>query len=158
MRRPLRACVVVAGLTMVCGAAMLGQGGGLAGTWKANVAKSTYSPGPAPKSQTLSWTRVPGGFRFVIDSVSAEGQVIHSETTEKDDGSDAPVTGSTTGMTRYLRRIDDRTYEDGDKVQGKLTITRRLVIAPDGRTLTITMKGTNNQGQPVSNVVIYERQ
>jgi len=24
------------------------------GTWKLNLAKSTYSPGPAPKSQTLT--------------------------------------------------------------------------------------------------------
>jgi hypothetical protein len=31
------------------------------------------------------------------------------------------------------------------------------VISPDGKTLTITMTGTNAQGQKVNNVVTYEK-
>jgi hypothetical protein len=34
---------------------LIGQSTPLQGTWKLNVAKSTYSPGPPPKSQTLKW-------------------------------------------------------------------------------------------------------
>ena len=132
----------------------------LEGTWRVNLEKSKFSPGPAPKSQTLRWERVQGGWRFTVDQVNAKGVASKAETMEKDDGSEAPVkstTDSPNKTTRYLKRIDDRTYEDGDRVNGKPTITRRLVISPDGKTLTITMKGTNLEGQTVNNVVVYEK-
>jgi hypothetical protein len=60
------------------------------------------------------------------------------------------IVPSQTPTTRYLRRIDDRTYEDGDKVNGRATVSRRIVIAADGRTLTVTMIGTNADGQMVN--------
>jgi hypothetical protein len=136
----------------------LAQTSPLVGTWKINLSKSKYSPGPAPKEQTIKWERVQGGYRFTVDGVSGAGQPTHQATTEKDDGSDATVEGATTPTTRHLRRIDDHNYDDGDKVNGKATITRRLVISPDGRTLRVTMSGTDAQGQAVSNVVVYEKQ
>ncbi len=45
-----------------------------------------------------------------------------------------------------------------DKTNGKTTMTRRLVLAPDGKSATITMTGTNNDGKPVKNVVVFEKQ
>jgi hypothetical protein len=149
----------VATLTVVLTAVTLfGQSSALPGTWKLNVTKSKYSPGPAPKSQTLKWERIEGGFKFSTDTVNAQGQATHTETMEKDDGSEAPVQGAQTPTTRFLRRINDRTYEDGDKVNGKATVNRRVVISQDGKTLTVTMKGTNAQGQVVNTVAVLEKQ
>jgi len=45
-----------------------------------------------------------------------------------------------------------------DKRDGKTMFTRRMVISPDGKTLTITVTGTNAQGQKVSNVEVFEKQ
>jgi hypothetical protein len=148
---------MIATLVLVVSTVLLAQSSPLAGTWQLNATKSKYSPGPPPKSQTLTWERVPGGLKFSVDTINAQGQTIHTENLEKDDGSEAPVQGAQNPTTRYLRRIDDRTYEDGDRVNGKATITRRIVLSPDGRTLTVTMKGTNANGQAVNNVVVYER-
>ena len=130
----------------------------LLGTWQLNVAKSKYSPGPPPKSSTLKWEQTQGGMKFTTDGVDAQGQANHTETLEKGDGTEAPVQGAQAPTTRAFKRIDDHTYEDADKVNGKPTLTRRLVISQDGRTLTVTMKGTNAQGQTVNNVVVYEKQ
>lgn len=136
-----------------------GQSTPLEGTWLANVAKSKYDPGPPPKVPgTIKWERVPGGWRFTTDAVDAKGQKIHTETLEKDDGSEAPVKGATNPTTRVFKRIDDRTYEDRDTVNGKPTVARRLVIAPDGKTLTVTVTGPNAQGQKVNNILLYEKQ
>ena len=158
MRKPMASVATAVATLLVTALPLLGQSSALPGTWKLNVVKSKYSPGPAPRSQTLKWERVAGGFKFSVDSVNAQGQATHSETMEKDDGSDAQVQGAQTPTTRFLRRIDDRTYEDGDKVNGKATVTRRLVIAQDGKTLTVTTKGTNAEGQAVNNVVVFEKQ
>jgi hypothetical protein len=46
----------------------------LTGTWKLNVEKSKYTPGPGPKSQTLTWKRTATGFDFTVDTVIAEGK------------------------------------------------------------------------------------
>jgi len=40
------------------------------GTWKLNVAKSTFSPGPAPKSQTRSYVESAQGLGRVRTPIS----------------------------------------------------------------------------------------
>jgi len=45
-----------------------------------------------------------------------------------------------------------------EKVDGKVTTTSRSVGAPDGKTRTLTVTGTNAQGQTVKNVVLWEKQ
>lgn len=154
----MRRVLVLVGVVALLVPTVLAQSSLLEGTWKLNVAKSTYRPDPPPKSQVISWKRVAGGYLFTTDTVNAQGQASHTETLEKDDGSEGPVKGSTANRTRYLRRIDDHTYEDGDKTDGKPTFKRHMVISRDGKTITNTVTGTNTQGQPVSNVMILERQ
>ena len=44
----------------------------LAGTWKLNLAKSTFSPGPPPKSMTVTYTPVKDGVRIKVDLVPAK--------------------------------------------------------------------------------------
>jgi len=41
------------------------------GTWKLNTAKSKYSPGPAPKSLTLTWEATADGIKHAADGVTA---------------------------------------------------------------------------------------
>ena len=158
MRKPFTLGAIAAVAVVLTALPVLGQSSPLAGTWTMNAARSKFSPGPAPTSSTLKWERVAGGFKFSVDQVNAQGQATHTENLEKDDGTEGQIQGAQTPTTRFLRRIDDRNYEDGDKVNGKATTSRRLVLSPDGKTLTVTMKGTNAQGQPLNNVVVYEKQ
>src|SRR4030095_11545258 len=62
----------------------------MSGTWKINVAKSKFSPGPAPKSGTRTNTAVDGGMKVVTDGVNSEGKKTHNEYTVKFDGKDYP--------------------------------------------------------------------
>jgi hypothetical protein len=64
------------------------------GTWKLNLAKSTFSPGPAPKSATLTIEAHDGGIKYTVDGENAQGSSIHVEYTAKYDGKDNPATGS----------------------------------------------------------------
>jgi hypothetical protein len=78
---------------------------------------------------------------------------------QKDDGTDAPVEGGTIpGMTRSLRRTGPRTYEHDDKVDGKPTTTRQMVISQDGRSMTVTVTATSADGREVHNLVVYDKQ
>ena len=155
-QRMLMGLILAAGLAVP--SPLLAQSSRLEGTWKLNVARSKYSPDPPPKAVTLKWEAVPGGLKLTTDAVSAEGETTHTETFEASDGREGDVEGAETPTTRALKRINDRTYEEIDRNNRKIMMSRRLQISRDGKTLTMTVKGVNDQGQPISDVVVYEKQ
>ena len=74
------------------------------GTWKLNAAKSKYSPGPAPKSATITYEETTDGIKRTGDSVAAEGKKTSFEYTAKYDGKEYPVSGSTTSIPSHSSR------------------------------------------------------
>ena len=127
------------------------------GTWHLNVAKSTYSPGPAPKSQVLTIEAAGAGEKVTSELVSATGAKTVSVYTANYDGKPYPITGSETADTVTLKRVDANTSERTDSKGGKAVQTFSRVVSKDGKTMTVTIKGTNAQGQAVNNVVVFEK-
>ena len=131
---------------------------GMEGTWKLNVAKSTFSPGPAPKSMTVTYSSVgTDGVKIVVDATPATGAAQHWEMTARYDGKDHPMTGNPLADTVSIKRIDDLTGESTFKKAGKVTGTNVRTLSKDGKTLTITSKGTTEDGKPRSDVQVFER-
>jgi len=131
------------------------------GTWKLNVAKSKYSPGPAPQSLTVKVEPSgQGGEKVTAEFVNADGTRTTVQYTEANfDGKDYPLTGSQFGAdTVSLKRIDTRTTERTDKKGSTVVQTLRRVVSQDGKTMTVTTKGTNTQGQAMNNVAVFEKQ
>ena len=130
------------------------------GTWKVNLEKSTYSPGPTPTvAATVKIEPSGDGIRTAIDGTNADGQPTHTETVARFDGKDNPVKGAQApNTTNALKRIDDRTFEVIGKVDGKPAITTRVAVSPDGKTMTATQSGTNAQGQSVNNAIVLNKQ
>ena len=135
------------------------------GTWKLNVAKSKYSPGPAPASGTTILSAVDGGLKFIVDGANADGKKTHSEYTFKFDGKDYPQKPMLDGKIDptgadmiSAKRIDDYSYETTAKLKGKVINVTKTMVSKDGKTRTNTVTGTNAQRQKVSNTVVYEKQ
>jgi hypothetical protein len=129
------------------------------GTWKLNLAKSKYSPGPAPKSQTLkieAWGD--DGLKYTADGVGADGKPTHAEFQAKYDGKDYPFKGNPDADMLSYKRIDANTLEATTKLNGKSTIAANVVVSADGKTRTVTQTGTNAQGQALNVTSVYERQ
>lgn len=136
----------------------------LDGTWKLNLEKSTYDPPTlAPKSGTTVYVVTGDTMKGVTDGIDAQDRATHSEYTVKFDGKDYPWQGTIAGQpntsqnTVSFRRIDDRTFEIFNKLNGKLVVTQRTVVAIDGKTRTTTTDGTNAQGQKIHNVMVYDK-
>jgi len=128
------------------------------GTWKLNVAKSTYSPGPPPQSGTLKVEASTQGEKVTADGINAAGTPTMTRYTANFDGKDHPLAGVPNADTVSLKRIDARTSERTDKKDGKVVQTLTRVVSQDGKTMTVTTKGTNAQGQTVNNVAVWEKQ
>ncbi len=128
------------------------------GTWRVNVAKSTYSLGPAPQSQTVKYEAWEGGLKLTSDGVDAKGAKTHAEYAAKFDGKPYPFKGNPNADMITLKQVDPRTIETSWTLRGKATITSRSAISADGKTRTTTQTGTDAEGRKVNNTIVYERQ
>jgi hypothetical protein len=129
------------------------------GSWKLNVAKSTFSPAPGPQSQTLKFEPAArGAIKLVGDGVSADGTPMHTEYTSKFDGKGVAWTGNPNADTATAKRIDANTYENAWTKDGKATILSKVKVSADGKTLTITQTGTDASGKAVNSVLVFDRQ
>ena len=127
------------------------------GTWKLNVAKSTFSPGPAPKSQTIVISGTDAARKVVIDATPQTGAAVHWEVSGGP-GVQLPVVGTNPNADAYVfKRIDTTTLEAQYMKGGKATIKQTAVVSADGKTLTITGTGTDAQGRTVNNVAAYDK-
>jgi hypothetical protein len=158
LRRKLVLAFAFASAASLMGAASAQPDQRAFGTWKLNVAKSKYSPGPAPKSLTVKWEPAGKGVKLTAEGVGAEGKPMSATYTANYDGKDYPYVGSPLIDTISLRRIDANTVERTDKKAGKVVQVLTRVMAKDGKSFTVTTKGTNAKGEPVHNVSVFEKQ
>ena len=127
------------------------------GTWKLNVAISRYTPGPPPKSATITYEETADGIKRKGESLDAEGKATSFEYTAKYDGKEYPVTGSDLYDTITIKRINDQTAESNLKRSGKVVSNARRVVSKDGKVMTLTITGTNPQGEKMHNVAVYDK-
>jgi hypothetical protein len=128
------------------------------GTWKLNLFKSKYVPGPAPRSQTRTYRQTPAGIVCTIETVDAKGAKLPPiEFAEKYDGNYYPVKGSTVGDALALTRINDYLAEATMKHAGMVVSVTRRIITDNGKTLMLIYQETSTE-HPVDNVIVYERQ
>jgi hypothetical protein len=137
----------------------------LSGTWKQNVAKSKYNPGPGFKNNTTKFELFDGGMKFSADGIDGQGRRIQNEYTVKFDGKDYPTKQLVDGKPNTngadavsWRKIDDNTYEQTNKFKGKTLTVARHVISKDGRKRVVNTNGVNLQGEKLSNVLVFEKQ
>lgn len=137
----------------------------LVGTWRLNLDKSEYSPGPPPKSGMTRITVVAGGINIVADGVDDKGQATRASYTAKFDGKYYPEKMTIEGKPNpnptadavAWKKIDNYTYESTAKLKGQVMTTTRYAISQDGKTCTNTVTGKNPQGQTVNNTIVYEK-
>jgi hypothetical protein len=152
----------VVGLAVLVSGVLLAQSNPFVGTWKMDAAKSKYTPGPAPRSQTATMEAQGNGIKASNEGTGADGSHIAWSFTANYDGKDNPISG-TTGVlngadTVAIKRINANTTENTFKKSGKVVLTGRDVVSKDGKVRTITAKGTDANGHPMSRTIVYEKQ
>jgi hypothetical protein len=128
----------------------------LLGTWRLDVAKSKYSPGPPLKSETRTYTRDEAGVQGRIDRQYADGrrEVIDYRA---DFDREVPVSGTKAYDAVRLKRIDAYTTEGVLSHAGRVFGVSRRVISTDGQTMTITFR-REERGDMVNNFAVYHKE
>ena len=147
------------GLSVLLAGTAFAQSDPQVGVWKLNLAKSKYSPGPAPKSATTTIVAAGAGTKVTVDQTMADGKMRHYEFTANYDGKDSPVVGNNPDADMIARtRTNANTVHSINKKAGKITTTQDSVVSGDGKTRTVTTTGKSASGQTVNNVAVYEKQ
>jgi hypothetical protein len=132
-------------------------GDAVVGTWKLNVAKSKFS-GTAPKSATRVYTESADGTTLDQKTVGADGKEMSMHVTIKYDGKDHPVTGNPDGDSVAGKVIDTHTSDFTIKKGGKAIGSVHRVVSADGKTLTVTNKGTHADGKAYDDTLVFDKQ
>jgi hypothetical protein len=130
----------------------------VAGTWKLNLAKSTFGGGPALKSQIRTYSQSAQGISLKMKTVSADGKETTTQTTYRVDGKDYPSMGNPDFDSLSGMKIDANTTEFTLKRAGKPVGTIRRTVSKDGQTLTLNFVVTNAKGVQLSQLTVFDRQ
>lgn len=128
------------------------------GTWQLNVKKSKFLPGPAFQSETRTYEEQGDGVKVTIRTVDGKGRQVTSVFITTPDGQQHAVSGSGGPADSVgLRRINEFTAESTLMHAGKEIAKTTRVVSEDGKTMTITYKGLDPQGNPVDYTLVFDR-
>ena len=131
------------------------------GTWKLDPGKSKQ---PAGQSKITSLTAVReasgDGVKVTVTGEREDKSKIDVTYTAKYDGKEVTLSGS--GLpydTIALKQVNANTVTDvRSKKGGAYKATGRYTVSKDGKTATLTTKGTGADGKPFTGMTVYEKQ
>ena len=128
------------------------------GVWELNLAKSKFVPARlAPRSQTRNY-QVKGEQETARHTgVDAQGNPTLIEFTVAYDGKAYPLKGYADWDAIAMKRIDAYTIAFTQLRGGKVTLSGTRVVSKDGKTMTITAKGTTAKGEPVDTLTVLDK-
>ena len=152
--------VAIALLAVVGSSTLRAQSNPLVGTWKLNVTKSKFDPGPAPKSLTRTVEAQGDGVKYTFDGIAADGKPVAYGFSLKFDGKDNPISGSmpSGADTISAKRTDSNHYVATLKKGGKEIGTAKVSVSEDGKVTTVDSTGTTATGAKVHDVQVYDKQ
>jgi hypothetical protein len=159
MKRALRFAVITL-LAVAGSSAVRAQSNPLVGTWKLNLTKSKYSPGPMPKSLTRTVEANGDGVKYTFAGVAADGTPISYGFSATFDGKDNPVSGSmpSGADTISAKRIDANHYVATLKKGGKDVGTSKVTVSKDGKVTTVDAAASTAGGAKEHDVQVYDKQ
>lgn len=126
------------------------------GTWKLDVAKSKFSPGPAPKALTRVYTESGGTYTLESTSTDAAGKDTTTKVQYRN-GEEDKV--SSPGVEVVLaKKTDERTWDFDFKSKGKVVGHVHRVVSEGGKTLSVHNTGMQLDGASADDRMVFEKQ
>jgi hypothetical protein len=126
--------------------------GAWAGTWKFNLEKSKF-PGKPPAADQV--TVDPDG-TITVDETNSSGK-SSSWHYKPEPGTAVPVVGRGDNVTVLVTAVNPHRNEQVWDFNGR-EAKSYAILSKDGKTQTFHMSGTDKDGKPFSEVVVFEKQ
>jgi hypothetical protein len=159
MKRFVSIATVLIMVLSVAGS-VLAQTDPFIGTWKLNVKKSKFVPGPPMKNETRIVSPGPLGMDISVKRVNGDSSKEEFEYTSNLDGKSYPMTGqgpyganSIAANLTTPYKIQSTFSKDNNVVA-----TATSLVSNGGKVLTITTKGSDANGKPFSSIAVYDKQ
>jgi|ERR1700719_3510328 len=161
MRRlSIFAAVVV--MAVVASGVLLAQSNPFVGTWKLNSAKSKYTTGVAPKEITATIQIVADQDQVTENGTAPDGSHISLKYTFPDKGGPGKVLAGGNLAKNPFDGVSGKRMDDAFEVSfmkgGKEMLHNQFVVSKDRKTLRETVRGFVPLGNPVSGVLVWEKQ
>jgi hypothetical protein len=127
------------------------------GTWKLNAKKSHLGPGMGRNNTVKYEMAFPFRTKVTVDGVDAKGKPTHNEWVGMFNGTDYAVTGDPDSDTRSYNKVDDHTLNFWQKKGGKVTLSGKIAVAPDGKSRTVTTTSMGRKGKKVHVTAVYDK-
>ena len=129
----------------------------IVGTWKLNVAKSTFSSGQELKAGSRVYTEADGVYTLDQKMAGADGKEM-SYRVQYSDGKDMKQSMGGGLDTTHAKKIDANTWDFDLKKDGKVVGHVHRVVSADGKTLTVHNTGMMISGVKGDQTLVYDRQ
>ena len=151
--------VAVGVFAVVACATTQAQSDPLVGTWKLNIAKSKFDPGPGPKSLTRTVVAEGKSVKYTFEGIGADGKPLSYGFSITFDGKDNPTNGSLPGVdTISAKRTDAHHFVATLKRGGKEIGTARVSVSADGKVTTVESTGTTMAGAKAHDEQVFDKQ
>jgi hypothetical protein len=151
-----RIAVVTVALSLITAAACFAANPHI-GTWKLNEAKSKVPPGMG-KNNTVVYSEVKDKVKVTVNGVDKDGKPTHSVWVGKFDGKAYPAKGNLPYDSVAYKMVNDRTNDITAMKDGKIRWTGRIIVAADGKSRTVTINGTDENGKKFKGKAVYDKE
>ena len=138
-------------------AALLMAADPLAGTWKMNPAKTKFTKGAPSKEQTVTISEAGNDIVVKVEGTASDGSKISTKYTVPAAGGAGKIESAVWDGVAS-NRISPTEREIEYLKGGKAVYTTHSKISADGKTLTVSTKGSNIIGKEVEGQTVYDRQ
>ena len=131
----------------------------MVGTWVLNSAKTKYTTGAPAKAATITVAESGANLDLSVKGTNSDGKAYSAHYTVPAGGGTGKVIDANPpgydGVS--AKRISDSERETAFSKGGKSLYTTHAMIAKDGKSMSIMVKGTNIAGQNVEGTAVYDK-
>ena len=128
------------------------------GTWKLNESKSKLVPGMG-KNNTVTYSEMGDKVKVTVEGTDKDGKPTRGVWVGKWDGKPYPnkAKGAIGWDTTAYKVVNDHTNNITTWKNGKVAWSGTITVAPDGKSRTVTMNGTDANGKKFKGKAVYDK-
>ncbi len=126
------------------------------GTWKLNEAKSKLAPGMG-KSTTVTYSEQGDKIRVAVNGMDKDGKPTQGVWVGKWDGRAYKAKGNLAWDSAAYKVVNDYTNDITTMKNGKVMWTGHITVSKDGKSRTVTVNGTDANGEKFTSKAVYDK-